>query len=896
MMKKVLNIIRRVAFAGLLFLLFTFISVAQPRIIVLSDILNEPDDSQSLVRLLLYSNEIEIEALVATTSYWLQENPRIDEMYNIVDAYGQVVDNLKQHDPRFPSHSELRSRIFQGQTRYGMDAVGSGKSTAGSNAIIDIVDQNDSRPVWILLWGGGNTLAQALYDVNSSRSPSEVNSFVSKIRAYDISGQDDAGAWMTHTFPGLIFLRSVAQWQGISPTYGNFWPESHGGDESVVSDDWVSSNIQNNHGDLGSKYRQRTVLWEGDTPSFLNLIQNGLNDPEKWHYGGWGGRFTKDRQKNPYTELGYGKVKGDEDDYADFYMYTEETDSWTYNGTTYNNRYAPLFRWRTDFQNNFAGRMDWCLKSFADANHEPVAVVGTDQSTSIIYLNVDQGTSINLDASASSDPDGDDLNFRWFYYPEPGTYNGSVSINNSTSSACSVQMPGNAATGDSIHIVLVLKDNGSPVMTSYRRVVLIAGESDIAPLPAPCSIDVSDVTENSAVLTWEDCSDNEDGFEIFQSNNSESGFVSIHKTGTNVTSYTVTGLNPGSRFFFKIRAFNSETYSSYTQVVEVNTPGNSGNTVPADPSNLRTEEIESTSLVLRWDDNSDNETGFDIEMSEGSSGFSLLASTNANATTYNVYGLTPSTSYQFRIKAVNTEGPSDYSNIATATTSAPSSGAPQITNLENFHLDYFTGEGEREITEELEILHTGLITEAEIRISENYDPEHDAFTFEGYSNITGYFHKNLGILSLKGNDTKENYEQAIRKVKYINQAESESATPLNKEISVFVKDGTKHSNTLFREVVVNIGTRSPEPQERFLNLFPNPASDIITITVKDSLEGNETIGIMDLTGKIQLFVPVQNHMISETDLRLDVSGLKTGVYIIQLENQTSKRTIRFIKQ
>ncbi len=887
---------RRVASAGILFLGFTLISVAQPRVIVLSDILNEPDDSQSLVRLLLYSNEIEIEALVATTSYWLQENPRIDEMYSIVDAYGQVVNNLKQHDPRFPSHSELRSRIFQGQTRYGMDAVGSGKSTAGSNAIIDIVDQSDSRPVWVLLWGGGNTLAQALYDVNNSRSQSEVNSFVSKIRAYDISGQDDAGAWMTHNFPNLIYLRSVAQWQGISPTYGNFWPESHGGDESVISDEWVSSNIQNNHGVLGSKYRQRTVLWEGDSPSFLHLIQNGLNDPEKWHYGGWGGRFTKDRQKNPYTELGYGKVKGDEDDYADFYMFSEATDSWTYNGTTYNNRYAPLFRWRTDFQNNFAGRMDWCLKSFSEANHEPLAVIGSDQSSDVIYLNVDQGTSISLNASGSSDPDGDNLNFRWFYYPEPGTYGGNVSITNSSSSTCSVQMPGNAATGDSIHIVLVLKDNGSPAMTSYRRVVLIAGESDIVPLPAPCSIDVSDVTENSATLTWEDCSDNEDGFEIFQSSNPQSGFASIHKTGANVISYQVTGLNSGSRFFFKIRAFNSETYSSYTQVVEVNTPGNSGNTVPANPSNLRTEEIQSTSLVLRWNDNSNNETGFDIEISEGSSDFNLLASTNANASAYNVYNLTASTSYQFRVKAVNSEGASGYSNVASATTSAPTTGAPQITNLENFHLDYFIGEGEREITEQLEILHTGLITEAEIRISENFDPLHDEFTFEGHSNITGYFHQNLGILSLKGNDTKDNYEQAIRKVKYLNKAESESATPTNKEISVFVKDGIKHSNTLFRPLVVNIGTRSPEPEERFLNLYPNPALDVITISVKDSLEGDETISIIDLSGKIQLQVPLHNHRISETDFRLDVSGLKSGIYIIHLENQKTKRTLRFMKQ
>jgi hypothetical protein len=369
-------------------MLFTLGAFAQPRLIVLSDILNEPDDSQSLVRLLLYSNELEIEALVATTSFWLKEGPRPDEMNRIVDAYGQVVNNLKTHDPNYPSHSELKSKISQGQTSYGMNAVGSGKSTDGSNAIINIVDENDARPVWVLLWGGGNTLAQALHDVSSSRSQSETDQFVSKIRVYDISGQDDAGAWMTHNFPSLVYLRSIAQWQAISPSYDNIWPESHGGDLSVVSDDWVSNNIQNNHGPLGAAYPTRSVLWEGDTPSFLFLIQNGLNDPEKWHYGGWGGRFKNSRDKNPYTELGYGQVKSEEDDYNDFYMYTEASDTWSYNGTTYNSsRHAPLFRWRGDFQNNFAGRMDWTVKSFAEANHEPLAVIGGDQvSEASVYI------------------------------------------------------------------------------------------------------------------------------------------------------------------------------------------------------------------------------------------------------------------------------------------------------------------------------------------------------------------------------------------------------------------------------------------------------------------------------------------------------------------------------
>lgn len=69
----------------------------KPRIFIMSDILNEPDDSMSLVRYLLYSNEFDTKGICATTSWWLKNETHPEEMRKIIKAYGEVVENLNQH-------------------------------------------------------------------------------------------------------------------------------------------------------------------------------------------------------------------------------------------------------------------------------------------------------------------------------------------------------------------------------------------------------------------------------------------------------------------------------------------------------------------------------------------------------------------------------------------------------------------------------------------------------------------------------------------------------------------------------------------------------------------------------------------------------------------------------
>ena len=99
---------------------------ARPRVIVLTDLSNEPDDEESLVRFLVYANEFDVEGLIATTSTHLKKGPREDILRRDLDAYEKVLPNLRKHAPGYPSAGQLRAVTATGQAEYGMAAVGAG--------------------------------------------------------------------------------------------------------------------------------------------------------------------------------------------------------------------------------------------------------------------------------------------------------------------------------------------------------------------------------------------------------------------------------------------------------------------------------------------------------------------------------------------------------------------------------------------------------------------------------------------------------------------------------------------------------------------------------------------------------------------------------------------------
>jgi len=255
----------------------------------------------SMVRLLVYSNQYDIEGLVATTSTWMRQRVRPDVIRSVIDAYEQVQPNLLKHEPGFPDAAALRAIVSSGQPSYGMEAVGASKTSEGAAALVRAADRNDPRPLWIACWGGTNTLAQALMDVRASRPATDLNAFIAKLRVYSISDQDDAGAWIRREFPSLFYIVSpstpdgeqyyMATWTGISGD--RFYRNAPGADFTTFSDEWVNANIRS-RGPLGKLYPKPCCIHEGDTPSFLALIGNGLDAFMSPSWGGWGGRFRHD--------------------------------------------------------------------------------------------------------------------------------------------------------------------------------------------------------------------------------------------------------------------------------------------------------------------------------------------------------------------------------------------------------------------------------------------------------------------------------------------------------------------------------------------------------------------------------------------------------------------------
>jgi len=450
-----------------------FERVYKPRILVLTDIENEPDDAMSMVRFMTYSNVFDVEGLVATTSCWQRDAIADWRIHEIVDAYGKVRDNLLKHEAGYPALEQMKSLIKKGIPAFGMSAVGKGKDSEGSEWVISVVDRDDERPVWISVWGGANVLAQALWKVRETRSPEEVEKFVARIRVYTISDQDDSGPWMRKTFPNLFYVVSpgyeengggsyhFATWVGISGD--RFHGRFGGADFAIVDNPWLDKNIRKNHGPLGAEHPWTKYLMEGDTPSFLHLVPNGLSHPEHPDWGGWGGRY----------EL-YTPAK------KNFHYEQETRPIWTdtvdevvgVDGKHYATNHATIWRWREAYQHDFAARIDWSnTEFFQKANHRPVAAFDGNASQDIVHIKTKSGETIQLSAAGSTDPDGDKLRYRWFQYREAGTLPVGLRIEESDQPEAHVALRGVSGTG-TFHIVLEVKDDGEPSLYSYRRVVL----------------------------------------------------------------------------------------------------------------------------------------------------------------------------------------------------------------------------------------------------------------------------------------------------------------------------------------------------------------------------------------------------------------------------------------
>ena len=440
----------------------------RPRVIVTSD--GEIDDECSMVRFLLYANEWDIEGIITSSSqyHWHGHRWAGDKWVQpYLNAYTKVYPNLVKHDPRYPTPDYLRARTLLGnvETEGEMNAI-----TAGSQHIVRVLlDKSDDRPVWLQAWGGPNTIARALKTIEEEH-PEKMAYVANKIRFFFIWEQDSTYQdyirphWGKYNIPTIVsdqFIAIAYHWNRIIPE------EKH----KFFSGAWMKENILQDHGPLCALYKahdDRRFRSEGDSPSFLHTIVTGLRSMESPDWGGWGGRYVKVRQNtwlDPVHEPGY--------QYPEGRWYTST--AWGRNRMRNNTPddqaltayLKPIWRWSEAFQNDWAARADWCVKSYAQANHQPVVMLAHARD-----LKVRPGESVSLSAKGTTDPDGDTLTYHWWQYQEAGTYDGTVEIEDAGKQDASLKVPDDAGEGKTIHIICEVMDTGTPQLTRYQRVVV----------------------------------------------------------------------------------------------------------------------------------------------------------------------------------------------------------------------------------------------------------------------------------------------------------------------------------------------------------------------------------------------------------------------------------------
>ena len=472
-----------------LFVLFAFSGWAKndlkPRLVVCTDIAPadvEPDDMESMVRLMAYADCFEVEALITSVGWNCDPYPKEWAQYlqRVVEAYRQDVPNLMRRSCQneflpleeengqqelgyWPSAEYIKSRAVMGSEHGGIKVIGEGNDSPGSELLIRLADEDDSRPIYVAAWGGANTLAQAIWRVKQTRSDDEVRNFVHKFRLFTITDQDmqynmrmnraySSHMWLRKEFQDdLQFIWDEGAWQEQCELGKRHWQQHQ---------DMIQGK-----GALGREYPNYKWGVEGDTPSFLYVMPNGLNNPEDPHQCGWAGYHERGICADSLTTA-----------------WTSWQEPVRSISVGYKQRFYP------DELNDFCARMQWAAEGRGNLN--PYIVISPQ--VEFVPPLVFEGASIAMpnDTITITVPpgikkgdvytirtDGDGLSFLWWQQPEIGRTK--VTIDQSDQSIATLRIP-IETKGDTIHLVCEVHDDGPFRLVAYRRIIIniIGGETD----------------------------------------------------------------------------------------------------------------------------------------------------------------------------------------------------------------------------------------------------------------------------------------------------------------------------------------------------------------------------------------------------------------------------------
>ncbi|WP_345437369.1 DUF1593 domain-containing protein [Microbacterium gilvum] len=461
------------------------------RIIVTTD--PELDDLNSMLRLLLYSNEIDIAALVYSSSRfhytgdpargiaphrWPAPGARlhIDEA---VDAYAEAYESLRRHDARYPHPERLRSITAMGNVATEGDMAA---PTPGSDLVRDVLLADAPGQVFAQAWGGTNTIARALLSIEEEYADTaewdEVRArIVGRTVITSFAEQDGTFAeYIRPHWPDLEF-RDVA-----TTAWGYFaWDVVAPEAQKYLTAEWMRENVSS-VGPIGAAYRvwgdgrqmadgfddedyfgipdatreeleatgyrvwaplRENGAWisEGDTSNVAMHIDNGLRNAEHPSFGGWGGRQVPhaDDPKR-WTSVGFGP--------------------WDPSAPMVDA--GEVAQWFGAFQRDLAARLRWTVAAPEDANHAPRVVVEGP-----LDRGVRPGERVEL-AFSTADPDGDAVAVSARIVAGDGT----VSV---SEAGCVVDVAADAQPGTAIQVIVEAVDDGTPALTGYARFVLTVG-------------------------------------------------------------------------------------------------------------------------------------------------------------------------------------------------------------------------------------------------------------------------------------------------------------------------------------------------------------------------------------------------------------------------------------
>ena len=439
----------------------------KPRLVVCTDIAPadvEPDDMESMVRLMAYADMFEIEALITSVGWNCDPYPTewADYLQRVINAYGKDVWNLMKRSGQqaflpidkengsqqigyWPSADYVRSRAVMGSQRGGIKVIGEGNDSPGSDLLIRLADETDERPIYVAAWGGANTLAQAIWRVQQSRSAEELKRFVRKFRIYTITDQDmqynmrmnraySSHQWLRREFQDdLQFIWDEGTWQEQCELGKRNWTMHQ-------------QHIQGK-GALGKDYPDYKWGVEGDTPSFLYVMPNGLNNPEDPLQAGWAGYHQRGLCPDSLTTA-----------------WTSWKEPERSISVGYKTRFYP------DELNDFMARMQWADEG--SGNRNPQVMVNGQAGLAPIVLQVKSGETVRLDASRSSDPDRDAITFRWWQQKEIGGQ--TLDIELSDQPVAILHIPADAC-GRTFHVICEAHDVPRKwrfPLVSYRRIII----------------------------------------------------------------------------------------------------------------------------------------------------------------------------------------------------------------------------------------------------------------------------------------------------------------------------------------------------------------------------------------------------------------------------------------